>query len=483
MSKVAVRIIIIVASVLVTCGILTPIIYFNWDFIQYTIFKKERLAEEEGVRPPFVPPVIEDEEQEDQTPEDQPQEPTNPDNPEVEQPTYPEEPIEPEPEEPTYPEDPELEPDEEPEVKPPYPEGVVEPGPEYSDDPVDPDPVIPDTPDPEPEEPDTDFEDNENIVDPIVPSVPDDEEESPEPTYPDLEDNEDILEPTEPEEEEQPPVTPDPEPDPDPEEPEIELTEDEIKFNDLVDRLAKLETMAKDYFQGTGDDHVLEMLRFIRSGKWNYNDSEWKIVAGEADEGFIAHVQANQGSDDLIGLRNPSSSIAFFNVPFTDDKIDFFHLIAVMNVEYMGNQGNADLSGWGGDLVQLMSNFKNSTLTGNELVASVKLAFNKLDNYGFGAADVCSDLDATNMVARFKRGGYSSLTECFAEYYKEVTDGIRKSEFKTAAFAGSCTESKVKSRMTSNLLIRYLASNNYGVSLSGEVFNACVKVFVEYINS
>ena len=261
-----------------------------------------------------------------------------------------------------------------------------------------------------------------------------------------------------------------------------------LAYEKLIERIQKLEDLAKAY---DSSNWQMNMLAYIRTVK--YNTEEWSIVAGEFDSGFASYVSTNEGENkDVSNFRDDVGANENFKIPGTQETVDFYHLFAVMNVVHKGDQTGSDLSGWGGDLVQLMGQFKNSTETGETLLNSVRNAFNG-SSY-FGSADVCSDLDAVNIVNKYKNENYDSYVTCIEDYYAQITEQARINEFKANAFAGECTEDKVLSRLRNNIYIMgvhlgFIEKNGladrYGVTIASDsaACMACIKVFVEYINS
>ena len=395
---------------------------------------------------------------------DEPDVPTEPDKPDV--PIEPEEPVEPEtPDTPTEPEEPET---------PEDPENPVEP--EDPDEPIDPDiptepenPVEPDIPD-EPDVP-TEPEDPETPVEPETPTEPDEPVEPEDPDVPtEPEDPDEPIDPDIPTEPENPETPEEPDEPETPEEPV--LSPEQIAFNSMTERLQKLEDLAIEYYSDESTAR-LQFLRYLRSKV--YNDTSWKTIGGEADASFAEYVTANQGEYNLTKFSN-------FVIPSTNETVDFYHLFAVLNVTYLGNQGNSDLSGWGGDLIQFMGQFKNTSLTGNELIEAVRSSFNSSSST-FGSADVCADFDAVNIINLYNNSSNVSITDCIINYYTNITTAERITKFKSNAFSNNCTEDIVLNRLKNNLLISVLAwKEGATLNKNNAVCMACIKVFVEYVN-
>ena len=406
--------------------IFVPVAKSNWteivEFVKVKIFRVDKSSTELDI------PSTDDETNEQEQPEnpgepEDPSEPVNPDEPGIpenpEEPNEPEVPDEPEPGDPEPPE----QPDE----------------PDQPNDPEDPRPEEPEAP--TPEQPD----------EPVDPGMPD------EPTDPPVNPN--------------PPVEPEPE-DPAPEEPA--LTPEEIAFNDMVERLQKLEDLAMEYYSNNETKAREEFIKYLRAKR--YNDSSWDLLAGSPDSAFNSYVLANQGEYNL-------SSFSDFKIPATGETVDFYHLFAVMDVEFSQSANYAYTGGWGGDLLQLMQQYKGTSLTGQALIDSVSNAFN--NSSSFGRSDVCADFDAVNIVQMYKNSTGMSMTECLTSYYNTITTEKRIEGFKANEFSNNCTETEVLSILSSYTNITMLALRlklGVTISSSNEVCMACIKVFVAYVN-
>lgn len=260
-------------------------------------------------------------------------------------------------------------------------------------------------------------------------------------------------------------------------------------FDAVFLRVHQLEVLSKQY---NAVDYQQRTLSYLRSCK--YNNTQWSILAGTPDETFIKYVKANEGSYNISSFRptnegqaNETLTDILFTVPATNEQVDFYHMFAVMNVLHRtNNQKASDLAGWGGDLVELMATFKESTETGDALLTTIRNAFNGNASYGFGSTDVCADFDAVNIINIYNASNNKSIASCAVEYYKNLSTNIRKSSFKSSTFSGytnlNSLKNVIKTRLQSNDYITTLASSlSVNFTTHQTVVDACIQVFAEYI--
>ena len=283
---------------------------------------------------------------------------------------------------------------------------------------------------------------------------------------------------------------------------EVGLSQEQKDFNALFLRVQKLEELSKQYDE---TDYKLRALIYLRSCK--YNDAEWNYLGGDVDADFNLFVEQNEGeAKDVSSFRPKYNEITgkdelteiYFTIPSTKEKVDFYHLFAVMNIAYLENQSSADMSGWGGDLIQLASSIKNYKneyfkqnsveITSEQLKEKITQEFNKSAEFGFGAADVSADFDAVNIAPNLKT---SSIYSAITSYYKNITSTKRIQQFRDLTFTEEYYSSielefVIQKRLTSNILTNLLMAR-YDIKLDNvsdlEIFNTCIKVFAEYVFS
>ena len=198
--------------------------------------------------------------------------------------------------------------------------------------------------------------------------------------------------------------------------PPIEITPQQRAFNELIDKIEILESLASstDY-----------LLAYIRSAE--YNSSAWNTLLDSESSSLVTKVKKydQENGTSVASLKNSSSK--YFIIPSTGEQVDLFHMFAAMEGYLTGvTKGTpfiVTLTGWGGDIFQLAG-------TGNPS------SFNT-QNSAFGPADLCADFDAVNIIARYNKNKSKPLYQHIKEYYEEVTTKLRAKEFKNNIFYGT----------------------------------------------
>lgn len=261
--------------------------------------------------------------------------------------------------------------------------------------------------------------------------------------------------------------------------PPVVETQEEKVFNKFVSRIETLENLSKAYNQ---TDYINRALVFIRSER--YNDSTWNMLCGADDTEFFNYVQTNQGTNNLIGLRTVSN----FVIPKTNEKVDFVHMIATMNTINKNpiDTNSHDLSGWGGDLCQLVQELKDSTLTGQALLNLAKQKLNA-ESSSFGNQDMCADLDAVNIMKIYQNNQSISLSQTIKNYYKNITVVARKQQFLSNVFSSQTLTktdliSKINQKIEENVYLSFWCLQN-GINMTTHkaVFDACTEAFAEFL--
>ena len=116
------------------------------------------------------------------------------------------------------------------------------------------------------------------------------------------------------------------------------------------------------------------MLNFIRTGVERYQDDNWNTLAGQEIVGFTNYVQAQDTEKGTTAMNLRDIVIKDFTLP-NGNKVDFGHMFGCMNISYVA-KGSADLSGWAGDLCDLLQysvaeGVPNGTV--EEMAASVQM--------------------------------------------------------------------------------------------------------------
>ena len=268
------------------------------------------------------------------------------------------------------------------------------------------------------------------------------------------------------------------------------LGEPEINsYEEFVENLALLEELASEYArQNPGKDPAGLVIKYIRTGVERYNSASWGIMAGYEDEGFAKFVknmenelnaELSANGEELLeitGLKNIKS----FKIP-NGNSVDFGHMFGAMDITYhnTGSENHADVAGWAGDLVDLVSltdffGFGDSTTMEERIEYSNEYFFKSSGYYylptaylynegSFSEADLYGDLDAYYVMETLYDSDYSAgvLAQICAEYFtEELTEEDRASYFLENRLNGVNTRSQVRTAVynayTSNKMISTL---------------------------
>ena len=247
-------------------------------------------------------------------------------------------------------------------------------------------------------------------------------------------------------------------------------------FGGFLAKVDKIECLSYDY---NSEGHILRALIYVRSE--TYNDYQWNSLGGTMEEDFAEYVTNNQEETQVDSLQTEN----FFVIPATKEKVDLQHLFAVMNILYKSTDDDAkDLSGWAGDLCQLAVDIKADT-SGRDYYDLAKEKFNG-ENSSFNSLDVCADLDAVNIISILQSEN-KSIAESIEKYYKSISKYRRKTNFMQSVFgeisddADTLTQ-KIVERLQANIFINSMLQMN-GIKFVDviDIFNACAKVFAEYL--
>ena len=259
--------------------------------------------------------------------------------------------------------------------------------------------------------------------------------------------------------------------------PEAELPENVRIYNSVMYRIQKLEELSFAYDK---ENYQLRVLTYIRSDR--YNDEIWSKYVGEVDVEFTTYIHENQGDLNIEELR----SIEYLNIPQSNTRIDFVHMIATLNSLFSNGQSSiSDMCGWAGDLVQLMAQYKDTELTGEDLVNAIKSTFNGGEESVLGSADINADFDAVNIYNNYLNSSVKSLYLIMQNYFENMTSKSRIKMFNENMF-----EDVANVEDLSNEVLLKLNNDNidawlmiYGVDDGNynHIIEACAKVFANYI--
>ena len=248
-------------------------------------------------------------------------------------------------------------------------------------------------------------------------------------------------------------------------------------YEEFIYNLALLEELASIYVQEyPAKDPLALVIKYIRTGVDRYNTGSWGIMAGQEDADFAQFVammeadinsQVEDGNYFIItGLKN----IAKFDLP-NGDHTDIGHMFGSMDITYhnKGSINHADVSGWAGDLVDLLE-FADSKNPSGDLEAQIKYITKNLFGAvpegavsGFSTEDFYGDLDAFFIMETLYGMEYSNgvLTGLCLEYFtEELTNEARAEFFLKNRLGTTGTRSQIRTAVyneyTANKLIATL---------------------------
>ena len=204
-------------------------------------------------------------------------------------------------------------------------------------------------------------------------------------------------------------------------------------YDDFIANLKVLETYADAYAAEIyGKDSGELVLNFIRTGVERYQDDNWTTLAGAENTGFTSYVEAQDQENGTTAMALKDIVITDFKLP-NGNKADFGHMFGCMNISYVA-PGSADLSGWAGDLCDLLQysvahiDEINANTDGSveSMAAYIQENCFGVDASGaFGWDDFWGDMDAYYLISEYKKAGgavkFSTLMESY--FGASVADG------------------------------------------------------------
>ncbi|MBQ4121201.1 MAG: phosphodiester glycosidase family protein, partial [Clostridia bacterium] len=271
-------------------------------------------------------------------------------------------------------------------------------------------------------------------------------------------------------------------------------------FDDFITNLMLLEEIAAQYVkQYPAKDPVALVIKYIRTGVERYNSGSWGIMAGYEDADFAKFVTDMENSInaevtdgnylEVTGLKDLKN----FALP-NGNNADIGHVFGAMDITYHNKfgQNHTDVSGWAGDLVDLLE--LSATMgTSGSLEAMVTTVGDKYFLHtvsqsslpSFSKEDWDGDMDAYYVMDVLKSVEYGiaytddgeldfndkiySLAEIFMNYMTEdLTDEYRAAYFMTNRLETNGTRSQVRSAVYTEYLANALLATLEGTrDLSG----------------
>ncbi len=280
-------------------------------------------------------------------------------------------------------------------------------------------------------------------------------------------------------------------------EPQINDYETFVAYFNFLEQLATYYSVYMD----VSTDPVDLLIKYIRTGVDRYNSGSWGIMAGYENADFAKFIiefqAANNGDPDpnnhiyLTALKNINN----FYLP-NGDYVDFGHMFGTMDMTYhnKGSINHADVGGWAGDLVDLLTAADEGKVTGTieEMVAEISENYlNKEvgENGKFSQTDMYGDLDGLYLMSELATQNYvgDNLTKLMMEYFTEDLSMVDRAEyFIDNRMAGislrSTLRTEVYNTYMGNMVIKTLeGTREFTSSNIADLRKACCYAFADYI--
>ena len=203
-----------------------------------------------------------------------------------------------------------------------------------------------------------------------------------------------------------------------------------VSFSDMIKNLRTLESYISQYKKETKSKQSITelVLTYIREGK--YKSTYWKIAAGSAPKNLESYIDKK---DKEHGTSTAKCRKYGDILMPSNEKSDFVHLFAVMNGIHHSNsytKGFSALTGWGGDLTQLIQDIKNFNGDVNKLYIEASKFFGIKGQ--FGEADLIADLDGPIFLK--KKNDANTFADIIENYYTKGEYKNRVKDFVKLTF-------------------------------------------------
>ena len=263
-------------------------------------------------------------------------------------------------------------------------------------------------------------------------------------------------------------------------------------FSDLKVLEGYADTYAKEH---EGEEEVELVINYIRCGVEKYVGGNWTVLAGEERKEFTNYVSAKdtENGTTASALRNLDT----FTIP-NGQTVDFAHMFGCMDISYhtlktnpTAAVTNADLSGWGGDICDLIG-YTQGKVSGtvDEMAEVIRTSGNYLgyddpapEIHSFGILDMYGDLDGFYIVQNLS-GGKSISTIMKSYFNANLSDKFRAEFLLKNRFNGAGTKEEIRSAVydayRSNTAISALESSR-GLTDIDDLRKACCYAFADYL--
>ncbi len=266
-------------------------------------------------------------------------------------------------------------------------------------------------------------------------------------------------------------------------------------YDDFMSNLKVLEQYADEYAKAVGRNAGELVLNFIRTGVERYQDDNWTTLAGHEIIGFTNYVEQQDVENGSTAMKLKNIVIDDFVLP-NENPADFGHMFGCMNISYI-NKGSADLSGWAGDICDLLQysvsqlDAINANTDGSiESMAAYigEYCFGVNASGAYGWDDFYGDMDAFYLVSEYnKAGGSVNFSDLMEAYFKEDLDDIdRAVYFMNNRFAVADNKEAVRKAIyesySADVGLKILESKR-GLTSYNALREACCYAFADYLYS
>ena len=275
-------------------------------------------------------------------------------------------------------------------------------------------------------------------------------------------------------------------------------------FAEFMTSLQYLEGYANEYAKANpGKDPLWLLIKYVRTGVDRYNSGSWNIMAGYEDEGFAKYVMDQEEAfnkavpniEDMInvtGIKN----IKNFEL-LNGDSVDFGHMFGTMDITYHNKTSinHADVAGWAGDLVDLLSTADRHDVTGT-VDEMIKIIGEQYLNHSiagesdqFSQTDMYGDLDGYYFMNELIGADYEAgmLYNMMKSYFSDsLTNEQRADYFLKNRLGGVTSRSDIREAVfreyTGNGVIATLeGTREFKQTDVSDMRKACCYAFADYL--
>ena len=207
-------------------------------------------------------------------------------------------------------------------------------------------------------------------------------------------------------------------------------------YEEFMEDFKALETYADEYAKSiVGRDAGELVLNFIRTGVERYQDDNWTTLAGQEIVGFTNYVATKDAEKGTSAMDLRDIIVDEFYIP-NGNQTDFGHMFGCMNISYVA-KGSADLSGWAGDICDLLQYCVahideiniNTDGTVEDMAAYIKDYCFGVDASGaYGWDDFYGDMDAYYLVTEYIKGS-GKFSEIMEAYFDSELDDVERAVY------------------------------------------------------